>query len=272
MTIRTRNNALWMLMILSILSFITSIALLVYGTVNNRIIGAMLFHTNTVEKGNLIFGYRAGAVISSLFIMLIYVAVFSRFMFVEFEKTQSAQIVYLLPFTFAVLCDTVRLSVPFFNLYLAASSAVNAIGRTLLFARTLAPLSLIFAAAFSDTKERTNTDRNIAILLALSIAVSVAIPVNTAIIEKSFAPRWGEGHIVSNILTLMLLSAVLSFFISSIEQGGKAKAPLSVAALSLGYAILCHAASYFAVIIGTAAFFFGSALYLIELHKQYLWK
>lgn len=274
MTIHTRNNALWALMLLALISVLSSAILLCHGVASGRITNASRFmaHFTQGSEGNIVFGYRVGAVISSLFIMLVYVAVAARFMFVEFEKTQSAEIVYLIPFTFAVLCDTTRLAVPFFDLYLAASSTVNAIGRTLLFARTLAPLSLLFAAAFSDAKERTNTDRNIVVILALSIALSVVIPVNTAVIERTFAPRWGEGHIVSNVIGLLLFAAVLSFFISSHLQGLKAKGTLSVVALAAGYGLLCNATSYFAVVIGSAALFCGTAFYLVELHKQYLWK
>lgn len=264
MTIKKRNNALWILMIIAIVSLASSFVFLLHGIITHRFAAG--------ASGNIIFGYRTGAVYASLFLLLIFVAVSSRFMFVEFEKTQSTEIVYLLLFVFAVLCDTVRLYVPFFGLWQAASSAVNAIGRTLLFGRTLAPLSLIFAAAFSDARERTNTDRNFVILLGLSIAVSVVIPVNTAIIEHNFAPRWGEGHIVAAVIALLLLTAVASFFISSYTQGLGARCPLSVAAFCAGYALLCSASSYFVLVIGTAALFCGTAFYLIELHKQYLWK
>lgn len=249
-------------MILSSIAICTSAVMLVHGIVTKRIL-----------LGNFsITGYQQGAVIASLFALLIYAAVLSRFMFVEFEKTQSTEIVYLILFTLAVLSDTVRLAVPFFGLWQAASSAVNAIGRTLLFGRTLAPLSLIFAAAFSDARERTNTNRNFVILLALSIALSVIIPVNTAVIEQNFAPRWGEGHVVSEVMTVMLLTAIVSFFISAHLQGLSLRCPIFVALLSIGYAILCNALSYFAAVIGAAALFCGTALYLIELHKQYLWK
>lgn len=264
MTIRKRNNALWTLTIISVASLAMSVVLL--------IAGVKAHHFVINSSGNPVFGYNTRAVIISLFAILIYVVVSSRFMLVKFEKTQSTEIVYLLLFTFAVLSDTVRLYVPFFGLYQAASSAVNAIGRALLFGRTLAPLSLIFAAAFSETRERTNTDRNCIILVGLAVAVSVTIPVNTAIIEQNFAPRWGEGHIVATITALLLFTAILSFFISAHTQGAPFRCPISVASLSLGYSMLCHCVSFFMLIAGTGALFCGTIFYLQELHKQYMWK
>lgn len=264
MTIKKRNNALWALTIISAVSLLVSVVMLIAG------IKARHFVMN--NTGNAVFGYNTVAVIASLFVLLSYVVVSSRFMLVKFEKTQSTEIVYLLLFTFAVLSDTVRLYVPFFDLYQAASSSVNAIGRTLLFGRTLAPLSLIFAAAFSDTRERTNTDRNFIILVGLAAAVSVAIPVNTAIIEHNFAPHWGGGHVVSTVIALLLTTAVVSFFISAYTQGSGFRCPIAVAALSLGYSLLCHAVSFFMLAVGGAALFCGTIFYLQELHKQYMWK
>lgn len=262
MTIRTRNKALQTLFIICIILIIASAALLI----RSMIIKHVLPGPFEVK------GYQRGAVIASAFLMLLYAAAASRLMLVQFEKTQSTEIVYFVLFLIAVLNDTARLCVPFFGLWKTASSAVNAIGRTVLFGRILAPLSLICAAAFSDPRERTNTNRNITLLFALSVAVSIAIPINTAVMEQNFAPRWGEGQVVSYAMAAILITAVLSFFISSYTQGQGFRSAIFVLMLIVGYVLLCNALTYFTAVIGGAALFLGTALYLTELHKQYLWK
>ena len=67
--------------------------------------------------------------ISSVFIMLIYVITSLFYISVQFEKTQSSEIIYFSLFLFSILFEFVRIFVPCLNLYDSYSKITSVISR-----------------------------------------------------------------------------------------------------------------------------------------------
>lgn len=271
MTIKYRNILLLILLIFSILLLLTDSTLLFYNLYKGTLSGP-----DTFPAGNLpsffIKGYTFSAVLLTLFIFLIYVCVSVYYIYIEFEKTQSTEIIFFAVFLFGCLSESIRLCVPFFNLWHSLSTLLVFTGRVVIFGRTIAPLALLFDAVFSGTEQRQYVERNLIILFVVSIMISILMPLDTAIVLPNCCIRWGEGEAFLVIRLLILSVTAISLFINSFSLGNKEKAPYGFLALAAGYEICCYASSYIAAGVGGILLFAGTAVYLASLHNQYLWK
>jgi hypothetical protein len=271
MTIKSRNILLLLLLILSLCLLLADATLLFYNLYKGTLIGPDSF-LEQPHPGFLAKGYSFSAVLLSLFIFLVYVSVSVYYLFVQFEKTQSTEIIFFALFLFGCLTESIRLFVPIFNLWHSLSTLLIFTGRIVLFGRTLAPLALLFDAVFSGTEQRQYVERNLVILIVVSIMMALLIPLDTAVVLPNCCVRWGEGRAFLIVRILILVVTAISLFINSFTMGNKEKAPYGFLALAAGYEVCCYASSYPAVTTGGVLLFAGTAVYLGSLHRQYLWK
>ncbi|MCK9171021.1 MAG: hypothetical protein M0P01_11470 [Treponema sp.] len=271
MTIKSRNIFLLILLVTSLCFLLTDATLLFYNLYKGTFIPPDTFFDQKMPFF-FIKGYRFSAVIFSLFIFLIYVSVWIYYIYVQFEKTQSTEIIFFALFLCGCLTESVRLYIPLFNLWHSLSTFLIFSGRLVIFGRTLAPLALLFDGVFSGIEQRQYVERNILILFVVSIMTALLIPLDTAVVLPNCCIRWGEGRAFLILRILVLTTTAVSLFINSFMLGNKEKAPYGFLALAAGYEICCYTTSYPAAAAGCLLLFAGTAVYLGDLHRQYLWK
>ncbi|MBP3708924.1 MAG: hypothetical protein J6I73_00735 [Treponema sp.] len=207
-----------------------------------------------------------------MFLFLIFSSSAILYLYIQFEKTQSIEVIFFAVFLIGCTSEAMRLYVPFFNLWHSFSTFLIFIGRVVLFGRILAPAALLFDAVFSGTEQRQNVERNLVVLIVISIALSLLIPLNTAIVLPNFCVHWGSSKTFYIIRVLILVAAVLSVFVNTRTMGRKEKTSYGFLALTIGYEVCCLSTSVIAVIVGNLLLFVGTAVYLGSLHRRYLWQ
>ncbi len=271
MTIKTRNYFFLALIIVFSVFLLGASAMLGYSIHSGALTRPDVFPAEHIA-GFYTKGYSFIATIASLFIFALYALLAVIYLYVQFEKTQSTEVIFFALFLIGCFAETVRLCVPLFNLWHELSAFLLFTGRVFLFARTLAPTALLFDAVFSGTKARQHVERNLVILVALSVMISMLMPLNTAIVLPNFCIKWGNGEAFIAIRALILGAAILSLFVNACSFGTKDASLFGFAALALGYEILCYATSYAAAAAGGILLFSGTAVYLKSLHRKYLWQ
>ena len=271
MTIKTRNYFFLALVIVFSVFLLAASAMLGYSVYSGTLTRPDIFPAGRIA-GFYAKGYSFIATLSSIFIFALYALLAVIYLYIQFEKTQSTEVIFFALFLIGCFAETVRLCVPFFNLWHELSVFLLFIGRAVLFARTLAPTALLFDAVFSGTEARQHVERNLVILIVLSVMISMLMPLNTAVVLPNFCIKWGSGKAFIAIRALILAAAILSLFINARSLGTKDASPFGFAALAFGYEISCYATSYAAAAAGGILLFGGTAVYLKSLHRKYLWQ
>ena len=271
MTIKTRNYFFLALVIVFSGFLLGASAMLGYSIYSGTLTRPDVFPAEHIA------GFYAGgssfiATIASLFVFALYALLTVIYLYVEFEKTQSTEVIFFALFLIGCFAETVRLCVPLFNLWHELSTFLLFTGRVVLFARTLAPTALLFGAVFSGTEARQHVERNLVILVVLSVMISMLMPLNTAIVLPNFCIKWGNGQAFIVIRALILAAAIFSLFVNAWSLGTKDASLFGFASLALGYEFSCYATSYAAAAAGGILLFAGTAVYLKSLHRKYLWQ
>ena len=271
MTIKTRNYFFLALVIVFSMCLLAASAMLGYSIHLGTLTRPDVFPVERIA-GFYMKGYSFIATIAAIFIFALYALFAVVYLHIEFEKTQSTEVIFFALFLIGCFAETVRLCVPLFNLWHELSAFLLFTGRTVLFARTLAPTALLFDAIFSGTEARQHVERNLVILIMVSVMISMLMPLNTAIVLPNFCIKLGSGKAFITIRALILAAAILSLFVNARSLGTKDASPFGFAAAAFGYEISCYATSYAAAAAGGILLFAGTAVYLKTLHRKYLWQ
>lgn len=270
MKIKTRN------IIFSGLMFISLLTLVGYGI----FFGIKLYTTGISLPQNIPTSYPKGffltecniyAVVASIFLLLLYDFVFLAFINVEFEKTQSTEIIYFVMFMFAVFMEHLRLMTPFFNLWENAGGLEIFVTNTLIFGRTVAPLSLLFSVIYSNSENRQYTEQTLIGIAVFSLFIAKLVPVNTNLVLPIGAFRIGFGKMIYFMLMIVFIVAIISQFIKKTLNHSSPKLLVSFILLIAGYFTLIQSFSILTAVLGTIPLYAGTYNYLRALHSQYLW-
>ncbi len=270
MKIKTRN------IIFSCLMFISLLTLVGYGI----FFGIKLYTTGISLPSNIPESYPRGffltecniyAIVASIFLLLIYDFAFLVFINVEFEKTQSTEIIYFVMFLFAVFMEHHRLITPFLNLWENANALEIFVTNTLILGRTVAPLSLLFSVIYSNSESRQYTEQTLIGIIVFSLFIAKLVPVNTNLVLPIGALRIGFGKMIYFMLMIVFIVAIISQLIKKILTHSNSKLFVSFIFLIIGYFIMIQSYSILTTILGTVPLFVGTYNYLRALHSQYLW-
>lgn len=268
MTIKMRNAFFLSLFAFSSATLLSAVALLFY-SIHEKLLtpppSFPVFH----GLHFLMASYSFSATLALIFFLIVFVIAAIIYLYIEFEKTQSIEIIFFSLFLLGLLGEAARLAIPFFNLWGTLSNVIFVIGRITLFSRIIAPAALLFAAVMSEAQRRENIESNIFMLIILSLWLSFLIPLNTARILPNFCVDWGTRKAFFIIRMLVLLSSALSIFVVANQTG---KGEWGFFLLIAGYAFTEGAMSIFFVSVASFLLAFGTALYLTSLHKRYLWQ
>ncbi|MCF0242637.1 MAG: hypothetical protein HUK25_08370 [Treponema sp.] len=271
MTIKSRNRLLFILFITSAVFFVLSLIFFIIGVLKFN----FLAYEPNPEHGlfrQLFFDYHPFSVYNSIFFMNVYVVVASFVVSQAFEKTQSSELVFYFCFLVACLAECARLYIPFLVASKPFTGFIVFFGRFSTFARILAPLALLFSTIMTGPEQRQNLERNLLLIIVISIFAAFILPLNTGVLEKTFRIHVGFDRIVVIIEILVHSSAVISLFISNIQNGYKQWTTLGLALIIAGFVLGINGINLFVFNLAAICTSAGTFLYLNSLHNRHLYE
>lgn len=221
-----------------------------------------------------LFEYNLYVSIVSLILLMLFVPASGIFLISTFEKTQSPEVIYYAGFLAGCFLQTIRLSIPLFDLWIGYSSFLVFTARANFAGQIICALCLWFASFFSDEDSVQEADRNLAIALATAVLFSLFIPVNPATLNSAFLLSSGYKFLFELIFIILFLVSFFAFIIRGKQRNMISCMRIAVLFLVFftGYRVLSLSDSLFTLITGSGLLYTGSFLFLNTLHKYYLWK
>lgn len=217
--------------------------------------------------------YQFNAVIVSIFVFMISVIVISIYIYRHFIKTRATEIFFFCAFLGGCFTESTRMLFPINGLWQSFSPLVICIGQTVVLGRILCPLSFLFIALLSEPGQRLNEERNIVLIVMVSMVFGAIIPINSAEITGLCILKWGYARFLTIFRVVTFMLAGISMYITNKNQDISQTKQITAgyAAMITGYVILCHTDTYLKLMLGIIFFTGGSYTYLANLHRKYLW-
>lgn len=275
MTLKARNRLFFVFFIASIVVALVYTFFLIYAGVSNGItppenpVRPLKLYTDRT-----IFTYSFVASVIAILLFIVYVPIGMIVLYTGFENTQSIEIIYFSGFVIACFTEGVRIILPLFGLWETYSLLFIFVGRIVFAGRMLAPLSLLFAAIFSESEQRQNVERNYIILLVVSIVFAVFAPLDTANISSTCTICWGYRNLFVVIRVLLFLATLITIVINAVTKDSPELRENAVGYVILmsGYSLLLTVDNYTVLVLSIALFAMGNVLYLRSLHTLYMWR
>jgi hypothetical protein len=275
MTIAARRRVYWALFLLACLCLAAFVPLYL-SLVRQPPDLAFLAQNGSVEQFRL-FRLRipsqrlagAGAGLCALYAFLTLGLILS-----SFRKTVSAEIYFYAFWVLSLGFETLRLVT--FGLAAENGSTYWQIIATkaLLFARYSGYLSLfasgLYAAGFRNEKLGVAA----VLILAVSLALASAMPVNTGSFASTLELRAGYAalHFGFYAVTSIVTVANFLYAVRATGEGSYRLVALGCAAFLVGRQLLVSQINPFAIVAGFALLVTGSWLFISRLHAYYLWQ
>lgn len=221
---------------------------------------------------DFMFAYQKGSVYISLFLMNLYVVITSRVLSNAFAKTQGSEAAFMFCFLIACLAETSRFYIPMFSIQNSFTEFLIFLGRISVFARILAPLSLLFSVIMVGPDQRQNLERNMGLIIVASMFVALVLPLNTAIIERDFRVHAGFDKIIVSIEVIIDCLAVFSLFLRNYNEKQNQKSTLGLIFVIAGFVLNINSYTYFLLVLSETFTIAGTVLYLKEIHDRNLYE
>ena len=268
MTIKTRNGSLLIFSFIAIASFLIHGGLFVWASFNDTIFQPQ--SPIRIYEFNLggIFSYSFTSSIVAILVLAFLAPLLSLAVVRGFEKTQSLEIVLFIGILASLLMESVRIYIPYYGLWKSYSKSLAYIGKIIIGARLLFPLSLFFAQLFHAQEHNQNAERNLALLFVLTSLIAFFYPVNSGIITTSNTVLWGLRKFFITARVLIMMTTFVSMLIEGYNTGIKANYTKALGALAFffGHLILSSADSVFTLAAGLIVFLAGCMIYLKSIH------
>lgn len=270
MTIRLKNRLTFVLIFISIALLLSAAIASVLGLYLGKISFPSVSPTFNFQEF-FIFRYRPICIFISVFSMLVYTLVFLIAIGIQFEKSQSSEIIFLMIFLSSCLPEAFRLLFPLANLWETGQSLAVIATRFILAGRIASCMSLFFMASYSRAEYRQFLERNIMIILVVALIFAVAYPVNTNVILPEGRLEWGLSYLVTGTKAGLLSLAVLSQSLESLKEKASFRLAVGIFLIAVGYSLLHSAYNVFTLAFGIVPLILGTIIYVKKLHRQYLW-
>ena len=271
MTIKVRTKFTFAIFVISLITFLVYLSFLIYEISTSTLKFPEVYFTSK-PRNNLIFGYNNIVMLSFIFVELLYVIVTTFLIYRGFSKTQSSIVLGFLIFILAIYMDTFRIFIPFFHVSNSFSKIQLLIGNITLFARILALLSLLMTAILHFDEQTINVNRYCIALIFLSILLATVIPLNTTKILPTFLVAHSYSKTINIISTTLCFLSFVSVLVSNYKNESKQLTSIGFFMVCIGFLLLFYSYSLFFLTITFIFTGFGSAIFLHELHKEYMLK
>lgn len=268
MTIKTRNRLNFSLFLISLIILVINVVFFLHYYFKTPV---PLNITEGEFWHSLFFSYQPMAVYASLFFMNLYVVITAKMINNAFAKTNCTEISFFFCFLLACVAETVRFYIPMFSVGNSFSELLILLGNFSLFARILAPLSMLSAVIMTQVDERQNLERNMGLIIIISLFIAMVLPLNTGIIEKDFRVHAGFDRVVVMIEILVDSVAIISLFFFNLRDGYSQKTTIGLAMIIAGFVLSINSVNFFILILNLIFFTWGTIWYLKDLHDRYLY-
>lgn len=224
------------------------------------------------------FSYSLGAVVMNENVLLAVLScvvianIFFLYIKVEFEKTQSTEVVYFLLFLLALLAECARLAFILTDLWALTVSDKITLTKILLAFRIIAPMSLLFAVIFNKTGSQDTIEQNSFLLIVAAFFIAYIYPVNTQSTATLGVLNCAYSKLFMVARYAIFVMAVASQIIDFLHDPTKYTFPFALTLLCTGYMLLGKAATLWMAVTGSALLFVGGIFYLKDIHKLYMWR
>lgn len=274
MTLRKRNAITRVFTIFTALISISSIILFLILWFNQS---PVFKHINFFTSKNikeLIFETQSGVSFLSILFLMLYAPITGLFIFFNFEKTHSSEILYFTGFLFGCFLECSRLLIPLFALWNSHSSLLIYSTRITFFGEMLAILSLLVTGLSTTVSDVQDSERTLLFIFIVSLFFTMLIPINTTMISKTMRVETGFPITIQIIRLLFILLGTVSFLITFINKQAKEFRNITIdfLCISIGYSIEIFANTLFKFILGILLMSIFTRHFIKNLHNYYMWK
>ncbi len=270
MTIKVRNRITLIFFILS--SFVISAEFIfLLFRFFTRTISYPTVIFNSLQHTSVLLRFSKNAVLASLIFSGLYVTITSISLVRFFLKTQAPDIIFFLIFLMAILCDSIRLTLPLYEHVNSYSNYIWLAGRLILFARILAPLGLTGCVALTSADDRQNIERNSLIIFIAAAFLAYFIPINTTSIRPNLVISYSFHRTINLASIFILLFCVITLLIQRHKQELKQTISIGFILICIGYYFLFEVFCYLYLALAISFITAGTIVYLKNMHDEYMW-
>ncbi len=274
MTLKTRNSLTRYIFIVSLAIIAAHIATVITAIVTKSVVPPTGLRPLVIADSFVLTRYDFTAVLASITMLTLYVPLALFLVLRLFENTQSVEVIFFCGALVGCLCESTRFIIPLFGIWQSYSTLLFFLSRIVFAGRMMVPLFFFAAATLCDGEQRQNVERNFSIVLALATVIASAIPMNTA--QTTTACMVTEGFepmpTIIRILLFIITGAV--FYINGKKHDSPELNKISFFYIfvATGYLCLTIADNFLFMGLGTIFLYAGSAQFLRNLHRLYMWK
>ncbi len=275
MTIKVRNRILLIIFFALLVYTLLNLSVFAYSVVNQTItLPKRAFRSFVLLDKIPLLQYKPFIVCAVAFFLNFYAIASTMFVYLHFEKTQAQEVIYFCGFLLSCSLESMRILAPVQNLWTISPASLLTLTRIICLARTLAPLSFLFASLFNDIEEKQFVERNFLIMLIIAFLVGQFLPINTFNRTGFFIYQWGlkSTFISARIFVILATIAAMTCKICQSPSKGLIPELAGYIILIAGYALLMVSDNMVFFISGAVLLLSGTICYLTSLHKVYLWK
>jgi len=274
MTLRTRNTITRVFTLTTTFISLGIILCLVVLWIHHSAVYNHIHFNSKTNLKSFCFQTNSGAATLSILLLMLYAPITGFFLFFNFEKTHSAEILYFTGFLLGCFFESARLLIPIFDLWNTHSALLITSTRITFFGELFAILCLLVIGINSSFLEPQDSAQTTLLLIIASLFLTMLLPVNTTLISVSMRVKTGFSKTIHIIRILFIFSSFICFYVTSkkIKSKELQKASVNFLIMSIGYIIEISAASLFSSILSFIVMCIFTLKFIKELHNYYIWK
>lgn len=215
------------------------------------------------------------AALASAGLLMVYSAIILGISLVNFEKTRSLEIIFLVSFGLGCLLEGIRIWLPILNLWTDNSRLYVLMGQLLFFGRSLSVVSLLALSLLSmEMENKQNIELSLLVVGSAAAILARAMPINTLVIPSTCSIRFGLEKIFLIVSAVSLLAGFMAMLHQSHDHDSPEYTKVSTGFIIMGagYLVLTETDCLLFLGAGGILIVAGSILFLTNLHKFHMWK
>ncbi len=227
-----------------------------------------------IFPNSILFKYNPYASLAGIFLFAVAAPILSGIIIKGFAKTPSLEIVFFGAFIISLITEELRFFIPLTGITRAYEKYLMVQTKIIMGGRILGSLSLLFSFCFNKLEQRQNMERNLLILVLVSILGGVLIPLDSNKITSTFMVLCGyrKMFFISNLFIFLATVALILIDILVKKNSDLKKVLLGYVILICGYFILQNTDCWLEFGIATLLLIFGSYTYLYSVHSLNVWR
>lgn len=269
MTLKIRNRINLIFSALAATFLLLNIILLIYEMMN----GNFNIPTPSYIRHGTTFltSYHPRAVLLCLIFEMLYGCITFFILYNAFEKTQSSEVIFFTVFVVSILLDSTRFWIVLFDLANSFTTRAIWCQNLVLFSRILAPLSLFILTTMSEPEKRQYIEQCILIVVIVALIFGIFDPINTGELLPNFCFVYGYAKSIKIASIIICIACTIWLFFENRRKLLSNKITIGFVMICTGFFFLIDSSMPISLGLGLLFLYFGTAVYLRQLHNQYLW-